>query len=76
MKRPPYTEADLYQPGPPFRLRDICAVTGLSRGAIEAEIRRGLLTGFRVLQRPGSARLFDRADVRAWWDLKRFDMAC
>lgn len=61
------TEADLFIDGPKLRLRDIMDITGLSRPTLIAEMERGLLVGSRVLNRPGSAWLFTRADVAAWW---------
>lgn len=68
-------ESDLVKPGAPLRMRDVMAITGLSRKTIIAEMERCELVGFRILARPGSPWLFERAVVAAWWDTKRLDLA-
>lgn len=69
------TEADLYLNGPPFTLRDIMEMTGRSRDTLEREMERGALVGRRIIHKPGSAWLFDRAHVRDWWHAKQ-QIAC
>lgn len=53
--------------GPPMRLRELMDLTGWSRPTLLAEMDRGRLKGFRVLNRQGSPWLFERAAVMAWW---------
>lgn len=68
MTRPLLTEADLYiTHGTPLRLRDIMDITTLSRNSLRAEMERGALVGYRIINRPGSCWLFKRETVLAWW---------
>lgn len=76
MTRPLYTEADLHKQGPAVRLRDIVAITGLSRNTVMAEMERGKLVGFRLSTHRGCPWLFERHEVLAWWDAARFNVAC
>ena len=75
MRRQTFTEADLEQNGQPFRLRDMQALTGMSRPAIMAEVESGALQGFQWNTRPGSPWLFERGNVRRWWHAKRRKLA-
>lgn len=75
MRRQTLTDKDLYASGHALRLRDVMAITGLSRPSVLAEMDRGALVGFQVIRRPGSPWLFERADVRDWWEGKRWPAA-
>lgn len=69
------TDADLYLAGPPFRLRDIMEITGLSRDTLEREMDRGALVGFRNRHKPGCPWMFNRPHVASWWQEKQ-QVAC
>ena len=66
---------DLLIAGPPIRMADVIALTGLSWATLRAEMERGELTGFQIVARRGSPWLFERADVLRWWTHKRLDLA-
>jgi excisionase family DNA binding protein len=60
----PLTVDDIWQDGPPVRMRDLEAITGLSRVTLRADIQTGRLPALRRL---GIGHyLVKRADARAW----------
>jgi hypothetical protein len=47
-RHPPLTLAEIQQPGPPVRIRDLVAVTGLTPATVRGEIDAGHLSAHRL----------------------------
>jgi hypothetical protein len=63
-RHPPLTLAEIQQPGPPVRIRDLVAITGLRHDAIYEDIAAGRLIGRR---RMGFGHYYlHREDARVW----------
>ena len=60
----PLTLDQIVLDGPPVRVRDLVALTGLSDATIRTDLRQGLLNGRGRINRPHSPYLVDRADAR------------
>lgn len=65
-RRPLLTERDLWDEGPPVRVRDLAAITGLSAVTVRADIVNGVLRGVQSHPRPNAPYLVQRADARAY----------
>lgn len=63
---PPLTLANLHADGPPVRLRDLVAITGLSKMTILRDIDTGDLHAFRRKRHITSPYLIDRDVARHW----------
>jgi hypothetical protein len=63
--RPPLTIADVWQDGPPLRLRDLVAITGLTVATVRAEIAASQLTGYQLAGK-GCYWMIHRAEARRW----------
>lgn len=63
---PPLTIANLHADGPPARLRDLVAITGLSKMTILRDIDTGDLHAFRRKRHITSPYLIDRDVARCW----------
>jgi hypothetical protein len=61
---PPLTIADVWQDGPPLRLRDLVAITGLTPETVRAEIAARQLTGHRLAG--NGYWMIQRAEARRW----------
>jgi hypothetical protein len=72
-KTPPLTAAAVWQDGPPVRMRDLAAMTGLTAQTIRGDIRLGHLPAVRH----GNAGyyLFPRPAARAWLRALGFEPA-
>jgi len=64
--RPPLTLANLIADGPPVRMRDLVAITGLSKMTILRDIDTGDLHAFRRKRHITSPYLVDRDVARQW----------
>jgi hypothetical protein len=62
--RPPLTLADVWQDGPPLRLRDLVAISGLTAATVRAEIAARQLTGHRLAG--NGYWMIQRAEARRW----------
>ena len=59
-------EVGLPQAGPPCRLRDLIALTGLSSATVRQDIRQGELMAHQRLRRPNSPYFISREQTRRW----------
>lgn len=62
-RKPPLTLAEVLQPGPPVRLRDLIAVTTLSSMTIRTDIHCGILTAYQRVQRKNAPYFIDREEA-------------
>lgn len=78
MKRLPrlVTEPELHQPGRDLRVRDVIAISGLSRGTILNEVERGRLHGYRLYDTKGCPWKFRRDEVLRWLHIGLRKQAC
>lgn len=65
-RRPPLTAAELDQPGPPVRLRDLIHLSGLSSPTIRADITAGALVAARRCAKANSPYFVVRSEARRW----------
>ena len=65
-RRPPLTASDLEQHGPPVRIRDLVALTGLSSPTILADIACGVLHAARRCDKPNSPYFIVRAEAQRY----------
>lgn len=65
-RRPPLGLEDIWQSGPPVRVRDLMAVTGWSRPTILASVECGDLIPVRRMMQPFAQYFFERSAVREW----------
>jgi hypothetical protein len=63
-KAKPLSLADIQQDGPPARLRDIVAISGLTAATIRAEIAAGQLAGHRLAGK--GYWMIQRVEARRW----------
>jgi hypothetical protein len=63
-RTPPLTIADVWQDGPPARLRDLVAISGLTASTVRAEITAGALVAHRL--GTDGYWLVQRAEARRW----------
>jgi hypothetical protein len=68
---PPLTLAEVWQDGPPVGMRDLEAITGLSRVTLRADVQSGRLPAARRLS--VGRLLVRRSDARAWLSAMGFD---
>ena len=65
--RQPITLEDVQQSGPPVRLSDLVAMTGLTEATLKADIKCGILCAQRrVPIRQNSPYYVRRVEARAW----------
>jgi predicted DNA-binding transcriptional regulator AlpA len=64
--------ADLQQDGPPVRLRDLVAITGLSSDTIYRDIHGGYLHAFKRRSGKSASYFVDRDVARQWLDRMGF----
>lgn len=64
--RPPLSASELWQPGPPVRMRDVVSITGWSKPTILRAIESGELLVLRPRAVPGSPIFFQREHVCDW----------
>jgi hypothetical protein len=62
--RPPLTLADVWQDGPPARIRDLTAISGLTPATVRAEITAGQLLAHRLAS--DGYWMIQRSDARRW----------
>ena len=67
-RKPPLTLEDIFQPGPPVRVRDLMAITGYSRQIVISAIEAGELAASRRREGLNYCYLIDRASARQWLD--------
>jgi predicted DNA-binding transcriptional regulator AlpA len=64
--------ADLQLDGPPVRLRDLVAITGLSSDTIYRDIKGGYLHAFKRRSGKSASYFVDRDVARQWLDRMGF----
>jgi len=64
--RPPLVLADLQADGPPVRLRDLVAITGLSNDTLYRDIQAGYLHAFKRRGGRSASYFVDRDVARHW----------
>lgn len=74
-KHPPLTLVQLDHDGPPVRLRDLVAMTGLSYRTIQRDIAYGHLHAFRRRQGASSPYFVDRDVARLYLSRMGFTVA-
>lgn len=60
------SEPDVWIDGPPIRVSELVAITGISSKTIRADIASGALKATRRTRIRNSPYLAQRADVRRW----------
>lgn len=65
-RRPPLLFTELEEHGPPVRIRDLVALTGLSSPTILADIACGVLHAAKRCNKPNSPYFIKRAEARRY----------
>lgn len=65
-RRPPLTLPELAHDGPPVRVRDLIAITGLAYNTINSDLKCGLLHGTLRKPKKGSSYLIARSEARRY----------
>lgn len=67
-RHPPMTLQEIFVDGPPVKVRDLAAISGLTRETVSQDIRTGCLTAFRRDQQFGSRSIYlvHRRDAQRW----------
>jgi len=65
-QRPPVSQDEIWQNGPPLRVSDICAILGWSRPRVHRAIEAGELAAIRPHAIPRATVYLQREEVRRW----------
>ncbi|HWB15958.1 MAG TPA: hypothetical protein VG538_06075 [Vicinamibacterales bacterium] len=71
-RRPPLTLAAIQQDGPPLRVRDLVAITGLTPATVRAEVASGHLVAHRLAG--VGYWMVQRAEARRWLEALGFSV--
>jgi hypothetical protein len=63
-REPPLTARDLWDDGPPVKVRDIAAISGLTAETVRADITLGVLIAKKRYEGKNVAYLITREDAR------------
>lgn len=74
MRRQPLGLEDLTIQGPPVRLRDLVAITGLSEQRVRNDIKGKYLRARKYIDSNNATWFIDRADARKWLSKLGFDV--